>query len=57
MMEECGYFVDIIKNMDRERMCMYTHMHRFMFRMEECTCRLLGFLTWWTIWTWVTCYK
>ena len=25
MMEECGYFVDIIKNMDRERMCMYTH--------------------------------
>ena len=35
---------------------MYTHMRRFVFRMEECKCRLLGFLTWYTIYTWVTCY-
>ena len=36
-------------------MCMCTH--RFVLGVEECTCRHLDFLTWWTVWTLVTCYK
>ena len=40
---------------DGERLCMCRH--RFVLGVEACTCRLLGFLTWWTVCTWVTCYK
>ena len=42
---------------DRESVCMCMCTHRFVLGVEECTCRLLGFLTWWTVWTSVTCYE